>query len=196
MTTYAHKLEASNLSAEIPVHVLTVKETRQLNLDDPAISAMTDLKQNRAITVNPYHKIDFAQQLMKQAGVRLLVVVNEENIMVGLVTARDITGEKPLKIMSTERTHRDEITVSQVMTQRERLDAFIYEDIINSSVREVVVNLRNDGRQHGIVFEKLDDGDYFLRGIFSITQIARQLGVDIQVDSQVQSFAELEQLIA
>lgn len=196
MTTYAHKLVVSNLSENIPIHVRQFRQQETLRPDDPAIKAMTDLKQVRAVTVKPDHTIDFALKMMKQVGVRLLVVIDDSNVMIGLVTVRDITGEKPMKVMSSDRVRREEILVSQVMTPRYKLDAFDFASVEHASVREVVQHLRHAGRQHGIVIEQLPNDEYFIRGIFSITQIGRQLGAEISVDGHVQSFAELEQLIA
>jgi CBS domain containing-hemolysin-like protein len=197
MTTYAHKLEAFNLDADTPVSLLPPGKPEMLQLDNPAIRAMTDLRQVRAITISPDRSIEFALELMKHAGIRMLVVEDHSGKLAGLITARDIMGEKPLRIMTQDRVKHDEIQVRQVMTSREQLNPFRYSDVLHATVRDVIVQLRKAGRQHAIVVEQRDKGQgYFLRGIFSITQIGRQLGMDIPVDDHVQSFAEFEKLIA
>jgi CBS domain-containing protein len=197
MTTYAHKLEAFNLDANTPVYLLSTGKPDMLELDDPAIKAMTDLEQVKAITVSPDSSIEFAMELMEHAGIRMLVVVDQSGLLAGLITARDILGEKPLSIMSLDRVKRGEILVRQIMTPRDQLNPFNFHDVEHSSVRDVIVQLRNAGRQHAIVLEAEDNGEhYFVRGIFSITQIGRQFGMDISGDGHVQSFAEFEQLIA
>ena len=197
MTTYAHKLEAFNLDANTPVYLLSSGKPDMLELDDPAIKAMTDLKQVKAITVSQDSSIEFAMELMDHAGIRMLVVIDHSGMLAGLITARDIMGEKPLSIMSRDRVKRGEILVSQIMTPRDQLNPFNFHDVEHSSVRDVIVQLRNAGRQHAIVLEAEDNGkQYFVRGIFSITQIGRQFGMDIPGDGHVQSFAEFEKLIA
>ncbi len=197
MTTYAHKLEAFNLDANTPVYLLSSGKPLLLKLDDPAIRAMTDLQQVKAITVNPDSSIEFAMEIMKHAGIRMLVVIDQSGMLAGLITARDITGEKPLRIMTQDRVKRGEILVRQIMTPREQLNPFNFSNIEHASVRDVIVQLRNAGCQHAIVLEAQEKGEgYFVRGIFSITQIGRQLGMDIPVDGHVQSFAEFEKLIA
>ncbi len=197
MATYAFKLETYPLDPEAPVDALPKTEVEPVTLDDPAVKAMTDLKRVRAITINPHNTIEFALQLMKYAGVRLLVVVDQNNRLAGLVTARDIMGEKPISIQTRERVKREEILVSQVMTPRSDLNPFNFRDIEHASVRDVIVKLQQSGRQHAIVVEKTTgEPGYFVRGIFSVTQIGRQLGMEISAEGHVQSFAEFEQLIA
>ena len=197
MTTYAHKLELFNLDMNTPVFLSPPGKSATLQLNDLAIKAMTDLKQVRAITIRPDRSIEFALELMKHAGIRMLVVEGQSGMLAGLVTARDIMGEKPLRIMTQDRVKHEEIQVRQVMTPREQLNPFNFRDVEHATVRDVIVQLRNAGRQHAIVVEQRDSGQgYFLRGIFSITQIGRQLGMDIPVDGHVQSFADFEKLIA
>lgn len=197
MTTYAHKLKSFNLDANTPVYLLSSGKPVMLQLDDPAIKAMTDLQQVKAITVSPDSSIEFAMELMEHAGIRMLVVIDQSGMLAGLITARDIMGEKPLSIMTRDRVKRGEILVRQVMTPRDQLNPFNFRDVERASVRDVIVQLRNAVRQHAIVLEAQDNGkNYFVRGIFSITQIGRQLGMDIPGDGYVQSFAEFEKLIA
>jgi CBS domain-containing protein len=197
MAIYAYRLETYDLDPDAPVDALPKTEVEPVTLDDPAVKAMTDLKRVRAVTINPDNTIEFALQLMKYAGVRLLVVADQGNRLAGLVTARDIMGEKPISIMTRDRVKREEILVSQVMTPRSGLNPFNFRDVEHASVRDVIVKLQQTGRQHSIVVEKkIDEDDYFVRGIFSITQIGRQLGMEISAEGHVQSFAEFEQLIA
>ncbi|MBI4005948.1 MAG: CBS domain-containing protein [Gammaproteobacteria bacterium] len=197
MTTYAHKLELFDLDPEVPVYTHSRAEVEMITLDDPAIRVMTDLKRIRAITINPENTIEFAQQLMKHAGVRLLVVIDHTDKLAGLITARDIMSEKPLSIVTREKIRRQDVQVAQIMTPRSELEPFNIRDVEHASVKDVIRKLREFGRQHAIVVEEREGGKaYFVRGIFSITQIGRQLGMEIPSDGHVQSFAEFEQLIA
>ena len=197
MTTYTHKLEFYRLDASARVRTLRRADAAHATMDDPAISVMTDLRQVRAVTVNPDAGIDFALDLMKHAGVRMLVVVDDQQGLLGLVTARDITGEKPMEVMTRERLTRRELRVAQVMTPRSQIDPFNIRDVEHATVRDVVLKMRHVGRQHALVIERQDDdGDYLVRGIFSITQIGRQLGVEISTAGHVQTFADFERLIA
>lgn len=197
MTTFVHTLKPVEVTRGMTISVNQVVDKNELTLDDPALNAMTDLKKVRAVTVNPNNSIEFAKELMKYAGIRMLLVTDDNNHLLGLVTYRDFIGEKVINIIANEKISRELIQVGQVMTPLGDLNPFIFSDIEHSTVKEVISILREAGRQHAIVIEKTDSSnEYFIRGLFSVTQVGRQLGMDISSDDHVQSFAEFEKLMA
>ena len=197
MTTYTHTLDVVSLGPDKPVHIYPPGRVLSVALDDQAITVMTDLRRVRAITINPDNSIEFALELMKHAGIRMLVVADETSKLEGLVTARDIMGEKPVSIMTSMRVLRHEILVKQVMTPLSQLDPLKFSDVEHATVKDVIIKLKDAGRQHAIVVEpEGNEHGYFLRGIFSSTQIGRQLGMEISADGPVQSFADFEKLFA
>jgi CBS-domain-containing membrane protein len=167
----------------------------RVEVGDPAINVMTDLKRVRVITVEPEVNIDDALQKMIHAGVRLLIVTDPETNVTGVISARDIMGEKPVSYISRERVSRADITVADIMTPREELDALEMADVLKARVGDIVATLRERGRQHALVLDQSESSGRVVRGIFSVTQIGAQLGVEIQATGQVQSFAELEQML-
>ena len=197
MTTYAHKLDVYALAPTAPVSILPPSHGDAITLVDPAIRVMTDLRRVRAVTIDANSSIYLAEQLMKHAGVRLLVVVDDSDRLTGLLTMRDIMGEKPMSIVTRENIRRQDIRIAHIMTPRSELDPFNIRDVEHATVKDVILKLRELGRQHAIVVEEREnDEGYFVRGIFSITQIGRQLGMDISTDGHVQSFAEFGQILA
>ena len=60
----------------------------------------------------------------------------------------------------------------------------------------VVASLKSDGRAHAIVVSQEENGKQSLVDIFSVSQIARQLGVQIQTYEMARTFAEIEAVIA
>ena len=197
MTTFVHTLKSVDVTPDMTISVTLPGESATLSPDDPAISAMTDLKKTRIITIGPKDSIEFAYELMKHAGIRMLVVADGNKALSGLITYRDIVGEKPITIMTDDKIARKDIEVQQVMTPLSELDPFLYSDVQHAIIKDVIIQLRNASRQHAIVIEKIEgDSNYFVRGIFSITQIGRLLGTEISPDGHIQSFAEFEKLIA
>jgi len=83
------------------------------------------------------------------------------------------------------------------MTPISELNPFKFSDIEHTTIKNVIAILHDAGRQHAIVIEAMEGNDnYFIRGIFSVTQIGRLLGMEISADDHVQSFAEFEKLMA
>lgn len=157
----------------------------------PALAVMTDLDQVQAVTVDPNLPIDLALERMKHAGVRLLLVITPQHEVIGLITARDIQGERPLKVQTEFGLTRGDVLVRDVMTGRDQLEALALADVERAQVGDIVATLKAMGRQHALVLEAGPGGPR-VRGIFSTTRIARQLGVTIHVEGQAHSFAELE----
>ena len=169
----------------------------RVGLDDPALTVMTDLLQRPAITVKGDDMLPFAEKLMISAGVRLLLVVDGQQELEGLLTYRDVHGERAMAAAAHEKISHDRLPVAQVMTPASRIETVALNAVEHARVRDIVELLREHGRQHMLVTEPGNrHGSVMVRGIFSITQIGRQLGLSISASERVQSFAEIEQLIA
>lgn len=167
------------------------------SLEDPALTVMTDLHRRRAVTIAPGETIKVAEKLMIGAGVRMLLVVDAQQVLAGLITYRDLHGEKALTAAAREKVPHAALTVAQVMTRASRIETLSLAALGHAQVRDIVELLREHGRQHALVTESGKDGNTVtVRGIFSITQIGRQLGVAIEAGERAQSFAEIEHLIA
>jgi signal-transduction protein with cAMP-binding, CBS, and nucleotidyltransferase domain len=168
----------------LPVHV---------SVNDSALKVMTDLRRVPAVTVHSDLTVDAALQRMVHAGVRMLFVVDAMGDLVGMVTARDLMGEKPVRIAAREQVQRDQVQIGDIMVRRGQIEVLDFAEVQRSSVGDLVQTMKQMGRQHALVEEK--DQQPCVRGVFSLSQIARQLGVQIETGGAVQSFSELEQLL-
>jgi CBS domain-containing protein len=158
---------------------------------------MTDLKKVRAITVEPTFSISAANMKMIHAGVRLLLVTNGVGTIIGLITATDILGEKPMQYMINAGGLYEDIQVQHIMTPREALEVLQMTDVAKAQVGNIVETLKRCGRQHALVVDAdKKTNKTCVRGIFSSTQIGRQMGVKLDVYEVVHSFAELGQVLS
>ena len=129
-------------------------------------------------------------------GVRLLFVTDPARRVVGVVTSNDLLGEKPTRVAGERLMRHEELTVRDIMVAAEELDAVSLSDVLRSEVGHVVSTLKACGRQHALVMEEGSDGQLSLRGIFSASQIARQMGIPLQTTEVARTFAEIEAAIA
>jgi CBS-domain-containing membrane protein len=129
---------------------------------------------------------------MVQRGVRLLLVVDQDRRVVGLITATDILGEKPVLAASQRGLRREEVLVRDIMTPQERLQVLGMADVRAAKVGHIVSTLQRSGRQHAMAVDYDAKGRQTVRGLFSATQIARQLGVTIQSSEIARTFSEIE----
>lgn len=166
-----------------------------VHLDDPATDVMTDFEFVKPVTVRPDMPIDDALELMKRAGVRLLLVTSEAEAIIGLITARDIMGERPIKLAQETRVQRSGIRVDQIMTPQAEITGLNMVSVRNARVGHIVETLRRLERQHVLVLEvDKHTKKQRVRGLFSTSQIGRQLGLDLtQEVVPAHSLAQMQQ---
>jgi CBS domain containing-hemolysin-like protein len=123
--------------------------------------------------------MDVALEKMKSAGVRLLMVIGEDQQILGLVTSYDIQGEKPIKIVESSRVQRERIRVEEVMTPQSEVKVLDMLSVRDAQVGHIVETLRELALRHILVVEHDGPtGVQRVRGLFSASQIAKQLGCD------------------
>ena len=167
-----------------------------VTLDSPGIEVMTDLSQVAAVTIESSASLVSANDYMIARGVRSLFVATPEGRVSGLITAADVLGERPVRVSHARGVGRNELQVADVMTPIDAVAAMKLEDVRAAKVGHIVASLKQAGRQHGLVAEIRSPSEVSIRGIFSATQIARQLGVALQIPELARTFAEVEQIIA
>jgi len=168
----------------------------KVTADDAALSVMTDLTRVSAVIILPGDTVDEAHRRMIQRGVRLLLAVDQDRKVVGLVTATDILGERPVLAASERGLRREEVMVRDIMTPQERLEVLDMAEVRAAKVGHIVATLRKAGRQHAVVVDRDARGRQTVRGLFSATQIARQLGATIQTSEIARTFSEIEALLS
>ena len=164
----------------------------RVGLDNPALDVMTDFRRMTAFIATPGDTIRQAEERMIRRKVRLLFVMDSHNHVAGLITNTDIHGEKPMQIVQSRGIRRDELVVADIMTPVERLEAVDYDDIAHARVGHVLETLRARGRQHALVIETTE-GRQMVRGLLSLSQLCKQLGVSIETTEVASTFLEIEQ---
>jgi CBS domain containing-hemolysin-like protein len=124
--------------------------------------------------------------------VRLLLVVDEREEVLGVITATDILGERPMRVAVERGLRRDELTVGDIMIPAQQVEVIALAEVAAARVGHVLETLRRTGRQHVLVIER----ERMVCGIFSLSQIARQLGVSLASGGEVaRTFSEIEAAI-
>jgi CBS domain-containing protein len=172
------------------------KLPERVTLEDPAIKVMTDLRTVQVVTVRAETPMDKANEKMMRYGVRTLLVLDESDKVLGILTATDILGERPLRFLKNHGGTHADIRVHDIMTPQRDLEVLILSDVMSAKVGHILATLKAAGRQHGLVVTENTNGTHSLCGIFSATQIARQLGVQIQITEVARTFAQIEEALA
>jgi CBS domain-containing protein len=178
-------------------------QAARVTLESPALEVMTDLTRVSPATIRPQAPLEGANQFMISRGVRLLLVIDVRDTVLGVLTATDVLGEKALRVATERGIRRGELTVGDLMTPAEQVGVIELADVAAARVGHVLETLRRAGRQHALVVDQDRVAASSLlerplrramvRGIFSVSQLARQLGLLLpQAGEVARTFAEIE----
>lgn len=166
-------------------------------MDTPAMRVMTDFQQVTPVTVRPDATLVTANNAMISHAVRLLFVAEADDEIIGVITARDTMGDRPITLLKERGGRREELRVADLMTPHAKMEALRLSDVMRAEVGHILKTLQQLGRQHALVveFNPLSGRDE-IRGMFSATAIGRRLGLPIQTFEIAHTFAEIESALA
>lgn len=150
-----------------------------LTRSSPCVAAMTDFAAETPVCVSPGRHIDDALQDMIQAGIRSLLVA-EEAAVLGLITAADILGTRPIQFLqnplceSHPCRHQD-VHVADIMTPWAQLRLIDYQRATAASAGDLADQFRGTETTHILVIERAMDGTGQVRGLLSKSRLLRQL---------------------
>ena len=192
--SYTH-LPTSNLDQNAGLLRPACVLPERVDLENPALDVMTDFRRVTAFIATPGDTIQQAEERMVRRKVRLLFVMDALDRVAGLVTSTDIHGEKPMQVVHSRGIRRDEVLVADIMTPVDRLEAVDFDDLSNARVGHVLETLKARGRQHALVIENAN-GQKLVRGLLSLSQLSKQLGVFVETAEVAHTFTEIEQHLA
>ena len=143
---------------------------------DSALSVMIDFRARSSVTVPENAPIDEALQHMKHIGVRCAFVVDKEKKAVaGMLTAYDVSGEKPQQYMRFMGIRHDDVQVKDIMQKIGDWRVADIKDIERSTVADVLKVFKEAGVTHLPVMETTENNEQRLRGLLSFAKVRRLL---------------------
>jgi CBS domain containing-hemolysin-like protein len=154
--------------------------------DSSCLDVFTDFKIQRPLVIEPSTRAHLLEELMLKAHVRLKLVVEDGCRFMGVVALEDLkTPDFLTRIAAVY--NREDLLVADVMRPKNTLKTLAFADIEQATVGELIDFLRDYTNQHCLVIEA---GSNHVRGLISVSDIARQLKIKIRVHDSP-SFAEL-----
>jgi signal-transduction protein with cAMP-binding, CBS, and nucleotidyltransferase domain len=149
-------------------------EDISVNENDPATTVMTDFTKIIPVMIEANATLTTALQKMKAHAIRLLLVTDEQERVIGVLTAYDIQSEKPVQYGSENDIAVNAIQASMLMTPLEQTPAFDLHSVEQALVRHIIATMKELDRPHTLVIEKKDLQR--IRGVFSTSRISKLLG--------------------
>lgn len=160
-----------------------------VHLNDPASFVMLDFKNHKPLTIHAGEFIDDAGNEMKYSNVHLLIVVDDDQRVVGLIEANDLIGEKPLQIAQSRGMERKEIRVRLLMTPQEKISVLDVDELKNAKVAHIIETMRTLKTRYLLVICHQTDASQEVMGLFAASQISKQLHLDITAAIRSGSYA-------
>jgi hypothetical protein len=184
----------------LPLHTLSgapqlPKAQRMARPEDPALSLLTDLCHSACVVASHLDGLDETLHLMMRAGVRMVFVAGVDGALVGMVTAEDLQGERPVLRASTHHVPHRELTVGDVMVSVDRWQTLDLSRVRTARLGEIAATMHEHGLRYLLVTQT-KQGQTTLRGMFSARRLELAMRTVIDSDLHSQSFAELEMALA
>lgn len=174
--------------------MLNTNELPELvHMEDPAVSVLIDFNKTPPHTILPTETLDHAINEMEINGVHLLLVINNDGFFEGVVSSEDTWGEKPIKLIQERRIHRDQVTVKMIMTPLSDIAALDFAVIKSAKVGNIVKTLSSHKQHYALtVSPSATKPTQIIRGIFTTSQISKQLHTDIaHIFNHAETLSEL-----
>ena len=166
----------------IPVFELnkenTLLKTHELpelvHFEDPALTVLIDFYQASSSTIKETATMNEAIHDMELHDVQLLLVINTEHQLIGLLTAEDVLGEKPIQYIQQNRLSRQQVLVHMLMTPLHQVPAFTIDSVKKARVGNIVKTLHTLNAPTALVIQDEQDKKIVL-GAFTTAQMSKQL---------------------
>jgi signal-transduction protein with cAMP-binding, CBS, and nucleotidyltransferase domain len=149
-----------------------------VHMEDSARTVFVDFSRTAPVTITPDTPIDEAIQKMKLKNAQMLLVVTNGHVT-GLISQEDLLSEQPMRLMRQKRLNRNELTVDMLMIPQKNVLVIDHLHLKNTQVGHVINTLKSEGVYYILVIKKSKSNKHLIKGLFSASQIGRQLHVDL-----------------
>lgn len=178
-----HKLDTTD-------HLVYPEDYEDLNLSSSALEIFTDYSRNRPSVIDYSTSADEAERLMKTAHVKLKLVIDQDNELIGVISFADLSMQRIMPLVS-QGAVRGDIRVKDLMTPKWSLQTLDYGELSEARIGDVVETLQKNGVQHCLV---VDRATHAIRGLISASDMAQKLHLHIAI-TKAPSFADIFQAV-
>lgn len=165
-----------------------------ITLDTSALDVFADFHTRSPSVINKDALASEALQKMINDKVRALLVVNDQDQVIGLVGAAHLQGMILMQTAQQQGVTAKEVTVSMMMKPLNKLKMLDYKILDNARVGHIARFLNENNLNHVLVYERNEQDRIVIRGIFSSTFIGRRLGAQIGHALSESSVADINRI--
>ncbi|MEM9243815.1 MAG: hypothetical protein AAGA27_07180 [Pseudomonadota bacterium] len=151
---YVHLEQTTLKNDAIMAHPLALPKV--IHLDDPATDVMIDFSRHKCMHVQVSDKFDYIYHSINISHTAHLLVL-DDNRMLGIISAKDLHGAKPIQITQNRGIQREEITAPMLATSCDDMIVFDYHELEHARVGNIVESFNYYKKHFALVVEKASD---------------------------------------
>ena len=153
---------------------------------------MTDYRRLTPVTISRSASLDDANRAMTLCRVQYLLVTDEQQQLLGIVTEAGTRGNQPLAVAHRLGVRPGELVVGNVMIDKhDEADVLHLRDVAQARVGNVVATLKELGTPFCLVVDHDEEDHHVLCGVFSLARIQRQMGLEAHTEEIAQTFSQV-----
>ena len=190
-----YKLLETNTHEKIAIAYYHPDTVDVISLETPALEVLTDFHTTRPRIIEKNVLADQALSQMQQHKVHALLVVDENDQVIGLINAARVQGVYKTQVAQQQGIRSKDVTVEMLMTKIDTLKTLQYNAVKNALVGHIARLLHESNTDHMLVYSLNKNKVPVIRGIFSAGFISRRLSMAIGSDLGSSSLAEMNKII-
>ena len=182
----------TRLQRGVPCYLPRAAARPSVDIHSPALAVMTDFQRQPPITVSRDTSLEDANKLMAVSQGHYLLVADEQRHLLGIVTEAGTRGHRPLAAAHRLGVKPAELVVGDVMiSKHDDAEVMHLRDVGAARVGNVLAALRELGAPFCLVVDHDEEDHHVLCGVFSLSQIDRQLGLTSPSEEIAQTFSQV-----
>lgn len=154
------------------------EKNKKLDVDSAVTEVVTSFRDFEPLMLESGVTISQAQKIMQKAHVKLKIVIDKNERMIGAISFADLIGEKALLAVKSYGC-RDNVLVSYLMTPLVGLKAICSAELNLSSIKDILHLLKDEHIQHVFIVDKEAEQ---ITGVISASDITRKLRIPLKID--------------
>lgn len=182
----------TKLNRGVPCYLPRAAGHASVDANSPALEVMTDYRRLTPVTISRSASLDDANRAMTLCRVQYLLVTDEQQQLLGIVTEAGTRGNQPLAVAHRMGVRPGELVVGNVMIDKhDEAEVLHLRDVAHARVGNIVTTLKELGTPFCLVVDHDEEDHHVLCGVFSLARIQRQMGLEAHTEEIAQTFSQV-----
>jgi len=168
-----------------------------VHLNNPAYDILLDFHQTTPLSIAQNECMFHARQMMEASDLHIILVTDDENNLMGLLSLEDVLSKKTVKMIEKARVKRKSVLVKTVMTPLNKVPAISYQLLQYAKVGNIIKTLQVYKSNYAIVVASdSESAKEVVCGLFLASKISKQLGENIRfTQDAAHTLLELQEML-